>query len=356
MRHWIIVYFVLLTTASSCVKNDPFVKSYTVPDTYNVENNDVSAAARIVMMHAMYNYLISTVDDTLSQAIVDSLWTNTSAPFTYAMVGNMIFDNNALNKMTQIKLSTSTSAADQIKSFADSAVQTSESYKVQGKSGTAGFQTLTMANVPKRLFSSRGVDFSQVWLNAMFGTLSISNCSGSLTTSSPTIGQSWDLAYGYCGLPRNYDPTFDYGAEPLPKDRPLGIASLFWNVSSKIGAGEKIYQEFRRGKVALAAEDYRIGTMSVDTIKAYLAKTLGETSLMLLAKIKSTGNTGDKLYNLSKVYGLALAMAYVTDNFNDETYAEFMEIFNGNFYTMVSDPSYKALSRAEALLEKAYDF
>ena len=73
------IAFVLCAGIFSCVKNDPFIKPYTVPATYDFEDTDSTSKAALIMVYGIKNYLATGVNGTLKGAIADSLWDNTDS-------------------------------------------------------------------------------------------------------------------------------------------------------------------------------------------------------------------------------------------------------------------------------------
>jgi len=338
----------------SCVKDKPFSQPYSVPAVFKYENTDSSAKARVIMMHSMRNYLAISVDGTLSQEIVDSLWANKGKPFTEEMAPDFVYRDSVLNRMTNITLLSATTNADSIKGYADSVVADSRYYNVAGSNGVAGWQMQSTPISAKRLFSKEGIAYNEVWAHAMLGAMALKGVQAQL--NSAAASKTWELAYDYTGLPIDYDPAKDYETAPVPKDRPLSIAGCFSTLPDSLNIGARVYESFRRGKAALYAGDTRIGGIDIGTIYFNLERALAATAAIHLDAAKKYTDIAGKLNELSKAYGLVIALKYrySTSLISDESYWLLRDLFKENFYTLVQDTSYANINEALNFLKAVY--
>ncbi|MGC4235552.1 MAG: DUF4856 domain-containing protein [Niabella sp.] len=346
--------FLLSLGVASCVKNEPFFQPYSVPAVFKYENTDSSAKARVIMMHGMQNYLATSVDGALSQAIVDSLWANHGKPFTKIMVPDFAYEDSTLNRMTSVTLLSATGDADSVKAYADSVVENSRFYNVAGSNGIAGWQMQTTPVSAKRLFSKDGVAYNEVWANAMLGAMALRNVFAQL--NSAAANKTWELAYDYTGFPENYDPDKNYETAPVPKDRPLSIAGCFSTLPNSLNPGAGVYESFRRGKAAVYAGDLRVGSTSIGTIYFNLERALVAAAVIHLdAAVKYTDIAG-RLNELSKAYGFIIALKYrhAISLLSGEDYWLLRSFFDENFYTLVQDPSHTNINAAMTLLTEIY--
>src|SRR5690606_17488424 len=194
--------FLIAVVFASCVKNQPFLEAYSVPAEYIEENTtDSSALGRVIMMHAMNNYLATSVSASLDAAVTDSLWLNKGKPFTSAMAPDFVYADTMLNNMRSVNLASATGDADSLKLFADSVVYLSRFYNVSGAQGTAGAQSQVLPAPAKRLLNEQGAELNEIWFHAMLGALSMRDAFSNFAGSVNNAGLAWDLAYRYIGFP-----------------------------------------------------------------------------------------------------------------------------------------------------------
>ena len=335
----------------SCVKNEPFVKPYIVPDVYTEESLDSSALARVIMMEGIGNYLNTGASAQLSNAEMDSLWNNKGNPFTPAIVSNFLYSAELLNKMKAVNF-INISDADSIKAFADSTVFYSQHFNDVASNGVAGTKTV---GTSKRLFSEKGVEYSEVWYHAMLGAMAFNSAKGNMISSGTSVPLAWDLAYRYIGFPGNYDIAIDYTALPLKSDRPLGIAALFSGAES-IDAAAIVYEEFRRAKVSAVSSNSAVAVTSLNTIKETIEKTFALTALSHIDALKQSNDEAARLHYLSQVYGLIWALKYFDEvsPLSVEDYHQLRNIFRTDFYSIINEAGLVKVNQLQTILKEAY--
>ncbi len=349
------LYIALISSLlCSCVKNEPFVQSYSVPSVYNYGSKDPSALARVIMMHGIENYLAGSVNGQLSAAILDSLWDNRDSSFTSSMVPNFLYDADILNGMVTVRLAGATNNADSMKMLADSVVYLSQ---YSGQTATNGVAGVLSAGGSKYLFDENGVEMKEVWAKAMLGAMCMNNALVNFPLTPGTNSETaWDMAYRYVGFPLNYEPSADYTTAPLKADRPLAIAALFSGARA-FREDAKIYEEFRRGKTSALAGNGNAAAPSVTILTLYIEKTIAGATIDALDNVKAAGNLGTKLHYLSQAYGLVWALKYGGQQspLTGADYWLLRSILNSNFYSLVQDASYVQINEAREIIASAFE-
>lgn len=351
--------FTIVVTAilGSCVKNTPFFAPYSVPEVYRQESKDSSALARVIMVHALDNYLGTSVNTTIVAADVDSLWLNRGKPFTNDIASGFLYTPLQLNNMTRVNINDNTGDADSLKNLADSVVALSRFYGVTAANGVAGVRTQSGSVSTKRLFNELGMEIKEIWFNTMLGASSMKNAFDNLAGPGAGAGTNWDLSYNYMGFPVDYNPDIDYNTGTSRPNRPLGVATLFAGVKN-LNAGSKIYEEYRRARAAAVAGDGRVNAISIANILGYTEVTLAQSALFALDSVKLSADPVAKLHYLSKAHGLVRALKYRNPNISplaDETYLQVRAILKTNFYTLTQEAGYTGINQAQSLLVNAYN-
>ena len=279
-------YYALAIAAASllvsCKDNtsviDP-VTPYTVPATYNFANADYKeSAARISMWQGFQSYLGKGNTRVLSADTVNYLWNNTGNAFTPELASNIPYPAAELNGLGY-NLSGKVTDAGLFKTTADSTVYISKFNKTAASKGVPG-------KIGSRLFNANGVEPNQVVAKGLMGAMVMANVNALLdkvpASNNTTViagkgtemEHNWDLAFGYIGVPMDYDTAYNYGTAPVKANRPLGIGGYFAERGKFIQAGGRVFEAFRTGRAAIAAKDYAARDAAIVTIKEYLEKTL----------------------------------------------------------------------------------
>ena len=247
------------------------------------------------------------------------------------------------------------------KTLADSMVYVSQFNKRAASKNVPG-------KIGSRLFNGKGVEYNQVVAKGLMGGLTLHNVKTILdkipadNNAKTTSGQAtemernWDLAFGYVGIPVDYDPAFDYRAQPVRADRPLALGGYFAERGAHIGAGPKVFEAFRKGRAAIAARDYAARDAAIATIEGYLEKTLAAAAYYYVTAPQTQTALDAKFHGLSEGAGFVAALKHRPANskLTEANYQKLVSILNTNFYTLAEDASNTKLKEAQAILTDAY--
>ncbi len=335
-------------------------REFTVPATYNFTNADYKeSAARISMWQGFQTYLGKGSSRVLSADTVSYLWNNTNNAFTSELAGNIPYAANDLNALSY-NLSSKVADAAMFKALADSMVAISKFNNQVGSKGIPG-------KIGNRLFNRNGLEYNQVVAKGLMGGLAMNNINAILDkipTDNNTAAagmttdmeRNWDLAFGYVGIPADYDPAFDYRVAPVKADRPLALGGYFAERGKHIESGDKIFEAFKTGRAAIAARDYAARDQAIATIKEYVEKTLAASAYYYVTAPQSQTGLDSKFHSLSEGAGFAAALKYRPANstLTAANYQKLVEILNTSYYTLAEDASNTRLKEAQAILTESY--
>lgn len=348
----IALLLVVATGVFSCVKNTPFKASYTVPSSYNFENKDSSAKARIIMMEGMGNYLATASNGVLDTLLIDSLFANKNNSFTAAMAPNYLYPFSALNRMKEFSLANETENRTEILAFTDSLYIASKSFNILATNGKAGY---LQSGTNKYIVGRNGMEYKEVWAKAMIGALAMSKISSRMAGLNGI--DPLNLIYDYAGFPRNYDPSFNYETPSLKADRPLSVAALLsLSDTGKINA-PKIYEEFRRAGASIKSGNSGFAGASIELIKYYIDQTVAAAILTYLDNVKKSTEVATQLHNLSIAYGLVWAMQFRLGltNLTNQEYNTLKTTLETNFYTLIQEPGFTKINQVRNGFALAYN-
>lgn len=343
---------------SSCEKEDE-IQEYTVPTTYAFDNVDYKeSAARISMWLGYTTYLGRSTRKVLSQDTVNFMWNNTNAAYTADVASNIPYPHTEINKLT-FNLASKTADVNTFKAFADSMVAVSKFYNRPASKGVAG-------KIGSRLFNYTGLEFNQAVAKGMMGALSLYNINTILdkipSDDNKTIvaGQgtamqhNWDLAFGYVGIPADYDTAKVYTSAMV--DRPFAIGGYFAERGKYIKSGGIIFEAFRKGRAAIVANDYKTRDAAIATIKEYLEKTIAAAAYYYVTSPQTQTALDAKFHSLSEGYGFVVALKYrdASSKLTAAKYQTLLDIIKSNYYTLAEDASNTKLKEAQAILTEAY--
>lgn len=353
---------------TACDKDDkPGTPSYTVPDTYNFDNVEYEeSAARISMWVGFTGNLGKGNVRQLSQDSITNMWNNTNSSFANETVSNIPFTADELNALS-FNLSGKTADAVAFKQLADLTVQTSAHFEETASKGVPGILAPAGGGT-KRLVNEKGLEYNQAVAKGMMGALSLNNIIAILdkisTDDNTTVvaGQgtamqhNWDLAFGYVGIPKDYDTSFNYSASPQKADRPLGLGGYFAERGKYIQAGGKVFEAFRKGRAAIGAKDYAVRDEAIAIIKEYIEKTLAAAAYAYVTNPQGQSELASKFHGLSEGAGFVLALKYRPANskLTAENYNKLAAILNTDFWVLAEDASNTKLKEAQAILTTAY--
>ena len=347
----------------SCKKDDntPKIEPYTVPDTYSFTDVEYKESAARISMWVGYTGILGKSNvRQLSQDTINYLWNNTNSAFTTETASNIPYTFDALNTLSY-KLSDKTADAAAFKAYADSMVVVSQYYNTPASRGVAG-------KIGSRIFNYTGLEFNQAVAKGLMGALSLYNIISIMdkipqddnTTSTPGSGtamqHNWDLAFGYLGIPKDYDTSFNYGTAPVKADRPLGIGGYFAERGKYIEAGGKVFEAFRKGRAAIGAKDNAVRDEAIATIKEYVEKTLAAAAYNYVTAPQTQAELSAKFHGLSEAYGFVEALKYRSTNspLTAANYQKLKNIMATDFYELAEDASNTKLKEAQSILTSAY--
>lgn len=347
----------------SCKKDDNGVtiKPYTVPATYNFENTEYKESAARISMWVGYTGILGRSNvRQLSQDTINNLWTNKNASFTAETGSNIPYTSDALNALT-FNLAEKTADAGTFKAYADSMVVISQYYETPAARGVAG-------KIGTRIFNYSGLEFNQAVAKGLMGALSIYNIIAILdkipSDDNKTVvaGQgtamqhNWDLAFGYVGIPKDYDSSFNYGAAPVKADRPLGLGGYFAERGKYIKSGGIVFEAFRKGRAAIGGNDYAVRDAAIATIKEYLEKTIAAAAYYYITAPQTQTELSAKFHGLSEGYGFIVALKYRAANskLTSDNYQKLVDIIKTDFYVLADDANNTKLKEAQSILTTAY--
>lgn len=351
----ILISFSFLT---SCDKDDD-TPVYSVPSTYSFDNVEyVEASGRISMWAAFTGWLGKSTTRELNQDSANYMWNNTNNAFKAETGSNLPFSPTAMNGLG-FNLSSKIADAATVKQWVDSMVKVSKEFGATASNGVAG-----MAG--SRLVNYSGLEFNQLVAKGMMGALQLSQVitylDKSKTDDNNTIvagkgtamQHSWDLAFGYVGIPADYDSSKAY--VNTEANRPLAIGGYFRERGRFIQAGGRVFEAFRKGRAAINARDYKVRDESIAIIKSYLEKTLAAAAYEYASISQGSAALGVRFHAMSEGYGFLLALKYRAGDspLNATNYQTALDNIKTNFYDLAADANNTKLKQIMSILTTAY--
>ena len=345
-------------TITSCDKNDD-TPNYTVPDTYSFDNVDhVEASGRVSMWLGFTGWLGKSTSRELNQDSANYLWNNTNNAFTTETASNLPHSVSAINAFG-FSLSSKTADAAFYKQYVDSMVKVSKSFSATASKGVAG-------KIGSRLVNYSGLEFNQLVAKGLMGSLQmdqiIANLNKSKSDDNNTVvagkgtamQHSWDLAFGYVGIPADYDSAKVYAGTDV--NRPLAIGGYFRERGRYIQAGGMVYEAFRKGRAAINAKDYSGRDAAIATIKSYLEKTLAAAAFEYAGLSQGSADLGVKFHALSECYGFVLALKHraADSPLSAANYQLVLDALKTNFYDLAADATNAKLKQVQSILTAVY--
>jgi hypothetical protein len=347
--------------AASCDKDNDSIPDYTVPDTYNFSNVEFAEGTTAVNMFQGFTfYLGRGATRQLSQDTVNFLWNNTNNAFTAEMASNLPNTPAQLNAST-INLAAQTTDAALIKIIADSMVKVSQFFNTAGGEGKAGKQG-------SRLLNYAGYEFNQGVTKGLMGALQFvkinqhldASVSADNNTVVPGKGTAmeheWDLAFGYVGIPKDYDSGKVYVSTDVT--RPLALGGYFAERGKFIKSGGTVFEAFRKGRAAIGAKDYKGRDAAIATIKEYIEKTMAAACYYYITHPQAITDKPSQLHELSEGRSFLIALKYrpATAKLTAANYTTLLGIISvdQNAYGLINDASYTKLKQAQQILTTTY--
>lgn len=359
---------IVLTTAAlasslfiiSCNKEDNPIPEYTVPTSYNFDNVDYTeASGRVAQWAGFTAYLGKSTSRQLSQDTVNLLWNNTGSAFTAEIASNLSFTPAQLNGQG-FNLASKTADAIVIKTFADSMVNVSQYYNSPAAPGVPG------KIGSNRIFNYTGLEFNQAVAKGLMGAMvlnqifthldkTVSDDNNTVTPGQGTAMQhDWDLAFGYLGIPKDYDTSKSYAnTDPA---RPLALGGYLKERGQYIKAGGIVFDAFLKGRAAIGAKDYAVRDQAIATIKDILEKTLAAAAYAYVTLPQSSTDLAAKFHNISEGFGFIVALKYRPANskLSAANYQILQGILQTDFYVLHADAANTKLKQAQSVLSTAY--
>ena len=364
MKKQILVFAALAITAgmtiTSCKKKkDDVVPVYAIPSSYTFDNVEYTeASGRISQWAGLTSYLGKSTSRRLSQDTVNNLWNNSGSPFTTETTSNLPYSTAAINAFT-FNISGKTTDATTFKQYIDSMVAVSQSYTVTASAGVAG-------KVGTRIVNYAGLEYNQLVAKGLMGALqmaqvaayldkSITDDNNTVIAGSGTAMQhDWDMAFGFVGIPTDYDSAKSYASTEA--NRPLAIGGYFRERGRYIMAGGIVYEALRKGRAAINNKDYKGRDSAIATIKITMEKTLAAAAYAYMTLSYGSSDLATRFHALSEGAGFILALKYRPSGspLSAANYETLLGIARTNFYELIADASNTKVNQAKSILNTAY--
>jgi hypothetical protein len=347
---------------SSCSKDkktdvvtpDPILP-YTTPATYNfAEANYASSTARVKMAAELNSYLGTASNAVIAIDKANNMFNNTNAPFADA----------ALNT-SGVSLAAKTAEPTLFTGYFATQVENSTKNTIAASKGVAGVLT---SGSTKRLVGANGLEYNQAVAKGMMGALffkeavSLLNFATTADNKTKTNGVTemqrlWDEAFGYLGVPKDYDTTKVYpNTDP---NRPLIWGGYLAERGKGIKAGGIIFGAFLKGRAAIAGNDYTVvkeqAKIILDKWEQLDAAAALEYST-IPTRSTSVGNKATQMHALSEGFGFIYSLKYrpATSKLSAADYATLKAIFETNFYDLIDEAGFTKLVQAQTILKTTY--
>lgn len=344
---------------SSCKKDkvtEEVIPQYEVPTTYNFAGANYTASTqRVKMALELNSYLGTALTATITEAKASDYFNNTNNPFT----------TDATLNASGVKLAEKTSDAATFIGYFAQQVANSAKNAVVATNGTAGYVT---NGTTKRLVSATGLEYNQAVAKGMMGALffkeainiltSVPNANNTTVTNGSTAMQrSWDEAFGYLGVPVDYDPNKTY--TNADANRPLLWGGYLAERGKAIEAGKIIFNAFLKGRAAIGAKDYVVVNEQIAIIQAKWEQLVAAAALAYVTIPTNSVSVGDlptQFHALSEGFGFVLSFKYRPANskLTDANFQKLTTTMNTNFYTLINEAGFTKLVEAQNILKTTY--
>lgn len=347
---------VVMVSSCSKDKNDAVViPPYTVPTVYDFTGADYTASTQRVKMGAELNSYLGTANNaTITAVKANNYFNNTNAPFTDASLNT-----------SGVTLASKTADPTVFTGYFTEQANNSTKNTVTATNGNAG---ILVSGTTKRLVSATGLEYNQAVAKGMMGALyfkeavsilnTVPNDDNTTATNGATAMQRhWDEAFGYLGVPKNYDTTKVYTAADL--DRPLLWGGYLAERGKGIQAGGIIFGAFLKGRAAIGAKDYTVVKEQIAIIQdkwEQLAAAAALEYVTIPTRSVNVGNLATQFHALSEGYGFISCFKYRASRskLSATDYQTLQSIIGTNFYTLIAETNFTKLVQAQTILKATY--
>lgn len=343
---------------SSCKKDrvaEEVIQPYDVPTTYNFAGADyTSSSQRVKMALELNSYLGTALTTTITAVKANDYFNNTNSPFTDATLNG-----------SGVKLVDKTSDASTFTGYFTQQANNSTKNGVLATDGTAGY---VIKGTTKRLVSATGLEYNQAVAKGMMGALffkeainilaSVPNANNATVTNGTTAMQrSWDEAFGYLGVPVDYNPDRTYtSADAI---RPLLWGGYLAERGKDIKAGKVIFDAFLKGRAAIGAKDYKVVKEQIVIIQDKWEQLVAAAALAYVTIPTNSVSVNDlptQFHALSEGFGFISCFKYrpASSKLTDANYQILTATINTNFYTLINEAGFTRLVQAQNILKTAY--
>lgn len=323
--------------ASSCKKSssaEDVVPVYDIPTTYNFTNtNFANATTRLGMITEIQNVEKVATAGTIDGQKAKNMFSNTGAPFVtaaYNTSGIQVKDQSAPLFQT-----------DALR-FIDSLTAVSLTGKVAGR-GVAGVGTSTASATTKYALTANGINYAQVFNKTTMGglityqivnTMAAANANSidntTITSNSTALEHSWDIAFGYWGVPVDF-PTNKTGAKLW--------GSYSTQVDSGFHANKILMDAFLKGRAAISHKDNKTFQAQATLILQTMERLTGAAALQEVKEVKqSISDNIVRNSRLSECYGFVYSLKYNPKKvITDAQIDTLLALFPKNFYDLTLD-------------------
>ena len=343
---------------TSCKKDkvvEEVIAPYEVPATYNFTGASYTTSTqRVKMALELNSYLGTALNATITAAKANDYFNNTNAPFADATLS-----------ASGIKLADKTADAATFTGYFTQQAANSTQNTVVATNGTAGY---VIKGTTKRLVSATGLEYNQAVAKGMMGALffkeaynilaSVPNANNTTVTNGTTAMQRvWDEAFGYLGVPVDYDPEKTYANTDA--NRPLLWGGYLAERGKPIEAGKTIFNAFLKGRAAIGAKDYVVVKEQIAIIQAKWEQLIAAAALAYVTIPTNSVSVGDlptQFHALSEGYGFVSCFKYRPANskLTEANYQILLATMNTNFYTLTAEAGFAKLVAAQNILKTTY--
>lgn len=353
--------FIALAVAglASCKKDkvqDDVIPPYEVPTTYNFAGANYTASTqRVKMALELNSYLGTALNATITSTKANDYFNNTNNPFT----------TDATLNASGVKLADKTADAETFTGYFVEQAANSTKNAIEATNGSAGY---VIKGTSKRLVSATGLEYNQAVAKGMMGALffkeainilnSVPDANNVTVTNGTTAMQrSWDEAFGYLGVPVDYNPDKTYANTDAV--RPLLWGGYLAERGKGIEAGKIIFNAFLKGRAAIGAKDYLVVKEQITIIQAKWEQLVAAAALAYTTIPTNSVSVGDlptQFHALSEGYGFISCFKYRPANskLTDANYQKLKAIIGTNFYTLINEANFTKLVEAQNILKTTY--